>query len=324
MLLVHVAHAAPTSRLSYSRDAAASTCPDEAALRKAVATRIGYDPFFPWATRTVVASIETRGPEHVATLYVVDEAGIAHGSRSISQVGPCADLLDALALSIAIAIDPDAAMPMPTTSAPAPAPPPAPAAPPPVPAPTSDAAASAPPVPPPPASEDSPERARRVGVPRLAVMAGVVGSGGIAPSASAGLTVGIVARWPAVSVSLEGRADAPATGGQGAQTVRVWDVVGLLVPCGHLGPLFACGIVEGGPLMIDTSAPGGHSVSSTWWAAGGRIGGSVPLGGSTELRVRGDVVGDAEPASYVVGGQTVWTSWPVAVSLAADAVVRFW
>jgi hypothetical protein len=56
------ARAAPTSRLTYVRGPGAEKCPDEAELRRAVAERLGYDPFFPAANRTIVAEItRTQG-----------------------------------------------------------------------------------------------------------------------------------------------------------------------------------------------------------------------------------------------------------------------
>src|SRR4051794_17297320 len=55
------ASAAPSARLVYGRGAEADACPDEAALRSAVSTRVGYDPFFPYSPRAVVATI--RGGE---------------------------------------------------------------------------------------------------------------------------------------------------------------------------------------------------------------------------------------------------------------------
>jgi hypothetical protein len=56
----HHAWAAPAARLVYSRSVDAGSCPDEDSLRRAVATRIGYDAFFPWAKRTVLATVSRR------------------------------------------------------------------------------------------------------------------------------------------------------------------------------------------------------------------------------------------------------------------------
>lgn len=55
------ASASPSARLLYVRNVGAEGCPDESALRKSVAARLGYDPFFPWATTTVLATIDRAG-----------------------------------------------------------------------------------------------------------------------------------------------------------------------------------------------------------------------------------------------------------------------
>jgi hypothetical protein len=53
-LLASAAHATPSMRVVYQRGQSVEHCPDEAALRGAVEQRLGYDPFFPWADRTIV------------------------------------------------------------------------------------------------------------------------------------------------------------------------------------------------------------------------------------------------------------------------------
>lgn len=103
------ARAAPTARLVYSRTAGAASCPDEGALRRAVSVRVGYDPFFGWARKTIIANMSaspSRG--FVARVMLVDEDGIAHGARELRTSGACAERLDPVALGIAIAIDPHA------------------------------------------------------------------------------------------------------------------------------------------------------------------------------------------------------------------------
>src|SRR4051794_13950321 len=69
------------TRLAYSRSANASTCPDEQVLRNSVRDRLGYDPFFPWATSTVVVEIERRGTTLVGRARLIDEAGLVDGAR---------------------------------------------------------------------------------------------------------------------------------------------------------------------------------------------------------------------------------------------------
>src|SRR5580692_9213993 len=97
------AGATPSARLVYSRAQSASSCPDEPALRKAVAARIGYDPFFGWAKKTVVVRmVPADGPGYVASVDLVDDEGYEHGARQIRTEGKCAELRDPVALAIAI------------------------------------------------------------------------------------------------------------------------------------------------------------------------------------------------------------------------------
>ena len=51
----------PTARLTYTRKAGSTICPDEPLMRQLVAARLGYDPFRDDADRTVVVTISTRG-----------------------------------------------------------------------------------------------------------------------------------------------------------------------------------------------------------------------------------------------------------------------
>jgi len=104
------AGAFPTSRLVYARGPGAELCPDQDAVRKAVATRLGYDPFFPGSDKTIVARI-SRDSDHLkGEVELVDEHGVELGLREFSdEPGKCDDLVHAMALSISIAIDPKSA-----------------------------------------------------------------------------------------------------------------------------------------------------------------------------------------------------------------------
>ncbi len=79
-----IARATPTSRLVYSRTAEAATCPDEQALRRAVAARVGYDPFFAYANRTIVSALSRRDGAFVGTVDLIDE--VHRGDRPVSAV----------------------------------------------------------------------------------------------------------------------------------------------------------------------------------------------------------------------------------------------
>src|SRR6185369_6255773 len=85
----------------------AERCVDEEGLRRAVAARLGYDPFFPWAKVSVVAHVRKDPGAYRAEVTLVDEGGVSRGTRALSSEGDdCAPLVGALALSISLALDP--------------------------------------------------------------------------------------------------------------------------------------------------------------------------------------------------------------------------
>jgi hypothetical protein len=313
----------------YSRSVDAGSCPDEQALRRAVAARVGYDPFFAWATRTVVASLTRRNQAFVATVDLVDEGGVSHGARELRAEGDCGELLDAVALAIAIAIDPQSltrpATPAPTTAPTQdepPAPPPSPAVVVAAPQPTADAPAS------PAAAPASSEGAAPWS---FDVSAGLAGSVGFAPGPSAGLALGADARWRWLSLGLEGRIDAPAStsagssaGSSNSGTVSSWLVLGAVVPCAHLASFFGCALVQAGSAQTSgNGVPDPRSQSLPWLAAGGRLGMLVGFTDDLRLRLHADVVANLDPMTLQLYGGNVWPAPPVAASLGADMVLHF-
>jgi len=101
--------AGQSARLVYSRTNEAAGCGDEAALRKAVARRLGYDPFVAASVNTVVAELRRDGDGLKARVYVVRDANMAGGARELaSPTQDCTELMAAVALALSIAIDPDA------------------------------------------------------------------------------------------------------------------------------------------------------------------------------------------------------------------------
>lgn len=311
--------ATPSARLVYSRGPGAESCPDEAALRKAVASRVGYDPFFAWAEKTIVASLLRAEPKgFVARVHLVDSAGVEHGSRELRSDQTCADLLDAAALAIAIAIDPLLLVPVPQKQAPTP-----------------EATPAATPQP----WVDAPPRARLPAplreepAPRPAtvfsVSAGVVESVGVAPKLAAGLSLGGDVRWRDVSLALEARIDAPAGRsiekpvGLTPTTVSTWVLLATVAPCGHLRALEMCGLAQLGSLQASTNASGEGSGASAWIAIGGRVGVNQRISGGTTLRLRTDVLANLNPVSIAINGLPVWTAPRAAASYGFDVVVPF-
>ena len=78
-----IAFAAPSSRLVYGRGEGAEQCPDELALRRAVAARIGYDPFFPWARVTVTAEVRRIAEKLQGRVTIIDPNGTKKGAREL-------------------------------------------------------------------------------------------------------------------------------------------------------------------------------------------------------------------------------------------------
>jgi len=104
------ASAGLSATLVYLRSGTAESCPDRAALRQAVARRLGYDPFFGAAPYTVVAEVSGNGSELRARARLLNESGIVLGNRELSGTGTdCAELLASLALAISLTLDPMAA-----------------------------------------------------------------------------------------------------------------------------------------------------------------------------------------------------------------------
>jgi hypothetical protein len=121
------ASATPSAKLLYVRNHGAETCPDEGEFRKAVAARLGYDPFFPWARTTVLATVERDGSGYQGRIEVLDERSTVLGRRTIAtKGGDCGEVTRAMGLAVSVALDDldlGAAPPLPEAPPPPPAPP---------------------------------------------------------------------------------------------------------------------------------------------------------------------------------------------------------
>ena len=102
------ANAGQSARLVYARTADAVTCGEEPVLRRAVARRLGYDPFVGVSDNIVVAELRGEANGLSARVLVVEKGKIVGGTRElVSNTQDCEELLLAVALAISIAIDPD-------------------------------------------------------------------------------------------------------------------------------------------------------------------------------------------------------------------------
>jgi hypothetical protein len=313
------ASASPTARLSYVRGPGAETCPDEDAMRRAVATRLGYDPFRVSAPITLSVSIRRTKETYAGEVKLVDDGGLERGARTFeSRASECAEIAETIALSMSIAVDPQSALAPPKAE-----PPPAeepehvdePAK-----APLPEPRALPPPVPlPKPAA---PPESRKE--PVIAVGIGAHGAAGIGPAPAFGLTGSGELRLPGASLGLGARVDFPssATTSEGGRA-NVLFAGGEAVPCFRVSVAFGCGVLLLGGVRaesFDVTTP--RSSATFFAAAGARAGADVPLGRDFALRLAADLLGHFTTYGLAVNGRSVFTSSSFSGKLGAS-LVRF-
>lgn len=324
-------HASPTARLVYVRGAGAESCADEASMRQAVASRLGYDPFRVVADTTLTADVSRENGVFHGHVKLVDASGVERGARTLeSRAGDCGELTSAMALSMSIAIDPVSVLsptPATTPNAPEPEPPRAPEPEPP--------RAPEPPPRPPPAVVPPP-RGERASPPvpafRFGLVAEVHAAFGVGPSAAPGGEVGLEVTSPRFMAALRARFDAPmtASSSQGgtvqATLVAAEPRVCARFPLGSRGgpALSACGLVLLGAVFAESRDVSLPRSSSTAFAAAG-LGASldVPLAPSLSIRGTLDGLGHFTPYGLTVNGAEVFSSSPFSGRAAAGAVLFF-
>jgi hypothetical protein len=244
------------------------------------------------------------------------------GARTLRTTGPCSELTPSLALTISLAIDPMAfsrrGRPegLPPSERPVEA---------------GDAATTIPPPPPPQREDTQPpdEPAEQPAEPqrlRMSAGAGAIGSIGSAPAPALGLLLFGDARLGAFGAILEARADLPSgTDADVPGRVSSSLLAATVAPCAWRGVVFACVRGTIGRISaegLDVTKPGASS--AFWAAAGGRLGGDLPIGGIFRVRVHGDL--DAVLTRYVlkIGGEIAFRYAPVAggLGIALGATLR--
>ena len=303
--LARDAAASPTSRLVYVRGSGAESCPDEPEMRRAVATRLGYDPFRPLASTTLTAEVRRENGVFRGRVRLVDDAGVERGARDLeSRAADCRDLTTAMALSMSIAIDPLSLMrPTPPAAevvdppvSPVPVPVPVPV--PDLPNPGTDDGRQAPPPPPP----GDPLRLSFAVATHLAF--------GIAPAPSLGVRLSAEISTKRLSLGLEGRLDLPASaetaeGGRSRTSLSG----ATLVPCVRVPLAWACGVLLVARVdaeAVDVTSP--RSEGFLFLGAGGRLVSAIPLGQDFSLRIGGDVLGHPLPFELTVNGRRIYRS----------------
>ena len=273
-----------------------------------MAARLGYDPFFAWAKQTVVVQVWRERGSYQARLQLVDEQGVAHGTRGLSsRQGTCDELFDAAALAISIALD---SLPKDVTEPePPPTPPPTPT-PAPTPAPM--------PAPAPTDTRSSPPRPF-VGIDALA-------SVGLAPAPAVGLSLFAGLRSRALSVAAELRADAPASApsASGPGRVGAHSYEAAIVPCAHAGAVSLCGVGSVGLLYASSAGITDPRSNTGFFAcAGARVGLEWPLSETISLRVRLDGLVDLRRTTLQIGSAPAWPAPLLAGTAGAGLAAHF-
>jgi hypothetical protein len=293
------ARANPSARLVYARGANASSCPTEAEVRRAVAERLGYDPFVLWAVTTIVVDVSRHDNRYWAVVRLLDDQGIERGTRRLfSRSAQCADIISTLALTISIVVDPLSLRPTPRPPERPPPPPIEEKTRPPV-----------PPPPPPPVVTVRPA-APRPTHPQLRGFAGLATLAAFLPEPAAGAAVTGGVRWRALSVELEAGGIVHATSDpqlRGVGPIRLdGSSVGLsLLPCVWIGPAFAC--ARGGVERIEVSGEVARPRQS-WaidWNFGARAGARIALSANLALRPFAGVVVRPLPPSVTIDASPV-------------------
>jgi len=300
------AAATPTARLTLARGSGADKCPDEAFLRKTVAARLGYDPFFPWARKTVIIEIARTQTGFRGTAQIVDDNGVVLGQRVLeTKGGDCVEPMTALGLAISIALDDldDVVS----------------SAPPERPSPPSAASAA----PPPPSNPQPPEEPAPISPTRILsrdhpfrmlIATGVDGNIGVAPSPSLGGELSVAAserHWMVkTDVSLGATSSGSASPGVSV-AARTWGTT--VLGCGRLAVPYLC--VAAALMAYDARAEGNLVFSQTGRAPllafGLRAGAEFPAG--KWYFVRGEIAGNVHALRprVALDGQSIYEVGPV-------------
>jgi hypothetical protein len=310
--------ATPSTRLTYARGAGAEQCPDEAALRKAVEQRLGYDPFFPWAERTIVVRVAAGGGGVRAVIELLDKSGFLSGARELTApAGQCGELVSGMALAISIAIDPSSvdrvahAVDTPPAEDPS------------VvewtqaranDAPTPDVA------PHPPSAPRTKDVARVRWVPDLG--AGVIASTQVVPAVGLGPSIGVTLHRGEWALGFEGRYQVGFDARVGPALLSSTLAEGALFGCWQPSAPFICAQASLGRLAVsghDVATP--RSDASALVTVGARAGADLAIFEPWFVQVHADLALRATRQEVEINGQSVWLA-PIVGGFAGLALRR--
>jgi hypothetical protein len=145
---------------------------------------------------------------------------------------------------------------------------------------------------------------------------GVVGGLGSAPVRTLGVAARGALRRSNLSLGIEARADLPAEVPLEVGRVSTSLLVASAVPCVHIRVLAGCALVTAGALRA-----AGHGlvdarrVSVPYLALGARVRVAVPLGSRVALTLHSDLAAPLTQTELTVGGEELWTTPPVSLTL---------
>ncbi len=299
-------------RLDYDRQAGAAACPDDATIRAGVKSRLGYDPFSDQANDRMRVTVRESGRVLEARIELVDAVGNLRAERRlVSHGGDCAELASSVELAMAIAIDPLGTAPPPTEEKPA--------------------AGGA-------STNDTLRAPERGGSAEVAttgpspsgpiakrVEIGLFGAFGWLPAANLGFRVSGGLQGKMLSLSLEARADLPASKSLRVGEVSAWLLAGSLVPCVHARWTSVCALATLGAMHV---AGGGglenpRHTTLPYLAFGIRAAVSLPLTPRLSLALQGEVTTPITEIQLTVGSEVVWVSPTVATAVGLAMAYRF-
>jgi hypothetical protein len=282
----------PSVALTYSREGAATGCPERARLEDAVSSRLGYVPFSTQAPTRLDVALEGGAQGLRASIRRISADGNVTGTRALnSNASGCDSLFEALAVTVALVIDPlfDADRP----------PPP----PPPVEVVTPRA--------PPPEVKRAPEPvevAKEVEpTHRLWLSAGA--AGGLLPSWAPVIALGVQRRWTLLSVGLEVSGVVPVRAPVGLLEVESGSLACTTLLGFHLGVVTVGPVLTLGATRVEgRGTPTAQGQTVFRLEAGARAALQVPLGGAFSWLVQVEGVVSVRRLVLVVGDEPVWSA----------------
>ncbi len=311
--LVHVsALGAPKARLSYSLGRGATECPQESALRDAVAARLGYEPFDEAAPRQLHVEVIATSVGLRARVELRGSGGELLGVRQLqSAEADCRELTSSLALAIGLALDP-----LRRAKTEEPHAPPVEVAPS---APVDEESRH------PPTPLLSTAQAQPVRGPELLAGVGLAGSLGTAPGASFGVSVEGALQWRrrfSLGLGLKVDVSPSVELSRGRARTNVWAVS--LAPCVHERWVSGCVVVLGGATVSTAESISRPRTTATpYGSVGPRLAVDVPLSGVLSLRAHAELLVRVLGVALFVDETEAWTSPLLAGGGGLSLVMRF-